>query len=105
MPSPHSKDRLFYGARVFDDILFISAEGEFIRSNDTEVFPSIETKDTTDKAKLGLRSTFHLLGLVSLFVRAGGEASRNHHEETVNSTTVATDEAIKYRPYAGAGVR
>src|SRR4051812_14131954 len=74
VPTPHTHDRLVYGARFTAGLLLLSVEGEYLRGMDTETFPSMSTKDTTDKARLGLRSTFHFLGPISLFARAGGQA-------------------------------
>jgi hypothetical protein len=107
VPYRHTKDRLVYGARVTAGILLISGEGELTRADSTESFPDIglSTKDTDYKAKLGLRSTVRLLGVVYGFARAGGQATLRKHEDTRNGVTVKYDDTLKVKPYAGAGVR
>lgn len=105
VPNPHTHDHLVYGARFTAGLLLFSVEGEYTRGTDSETFPTMSTKDTTDQARLGLRSTFRLLGFVHLFVRAGGQARRNVHEETISGVTTSVTEPIRYNPYAGAGLR
>lgn len=107
VPYRHTKERIVYGARVLAGIPLISAEAELTRGTDTELFPDrgLATKDTTDKAKLGLRATFRLIGVVYGFGRAGGQASKNRHEETRAGVTTVTEEPIYLKPYVGAGLR
>ena len=104
VPSPHTKDRLLYGARYSLGLGFLGAEAEYTRSSDTENFPSsnLETQDTSDRLKIGARIRFLSLGILSASARLGGEASRNGHQETVSGNTTTTTEPIRYRPYAGA---
>lgn len=104
VPSPHTKDRLIYGARYNLGLGFLGAEAEYTRASDTESFPSsgLETQDTSDRLKLGARLRFFSLGIVSASARLGGEAYRNVHQETVSGITTTTTEPIRYRPYAGA---
>lgn len=106
VPTKHTKDRLIYGARVLFGIPLISGEGEYTRGTDTEEFssPALTVKDTTDKAKLGLRSTVKLIGVVYAFARAGAQAKQNVHEETLAGVTTKTTEPVIVKPYAGAGL-
>lgn len=106
VPTPHTKDRLIYGMRFTFGVPLLSGEAEYTRAMDTEDYPetNFSTKDTTDKVKLGLRSSFRLVGFLSAFARAGGQASRNIHEETLSGVHTREEEPIKYKPYAGAGL-
>lgn len=106
VPDKHTVDRLHYGARISLGIPLISAEATYIRSNDTEEFPSdnLTVKDTTDKVQLGLRGSFQLIGVVRLSARAGGQASQNVHEEILAGVSTKVTETIKVHPYAGAGL-
>lgn len=105
VPYHHTKDRLIYGLRFTLGFLILAGELEATRATDTEDFPdlSFSSKDTRDKVKLGLKSTIKLGGFLHAFARAGGQASRNVHEETSLGVHTRTEEAIKYKPYAGAG--
>ncbi len=107
LPTAHTKDRLFYGVRATAGILLISAEAEVTRGLDTEDFPSqdLSIKETTDKGKFGARSTFRLSSLLSLIARAGVQARRSRLEQTSVGVTTVTIEGIRYKPYAGAGLR
>lgn len=106
VPDKHTVDRLHYGARLSLGVLFLTAEATYIRANDTEEFPSqnLTVKDTTDKAQLGLRGSFKLIGVIRASARAGGQASQNTHEETRNGVYTKEVETIKVHPYAGAGL-
>ena len=106
-PTPHTKDRLVYGARATYGFSFLSIEAEYLHSNSSESFPleGLSTKDTAEKIKAGLRSGIDLLGLLNFYGRLGCQASRNRHEETEAGVTVSTYEPIRYHPYAGAGLR
>lgn len=106
-PTIHSKDRLIYGARLTVGLIFFSAEAEYLHGTDSEVYPLTSTtiKDTTDKFRLGLRSSIPIIGLASFTLRAGGQASLNQHETTIAGFTAKTIDPIQYHPYAGAGFR
>jgi len=108
IPTAHTRERLVYGARVVAGLPLVSAEGEFTRAMDTEVFssPTQTIADTEDRARVGLRSTFKLNGFLNIFVRAGAQAGQARHDITdAGGTTTTTTDPIKYRPYAGAGLR
>ena len=106
IPTPHSKDRLVYGARASAGFLFLAAEGEYLRGTSTEAFPDmgLSTKDTSDIAKVGLRGRIKFVTLLSLVLRAGGQAKKNRHESTVGGVTTVTDDPVVVHPYAGAGL-
>lgn len=107
VPTPHTKERIVYGARLITGLPLISAEVEYTRGTDNEDFPELRlfTKDETDKVKLGLRSVIRLVGIVYAFGRAGGQAKKNKHTETRNGVTTVTEDPIYVHPYIGAGVR
>jgi hypothetical protein len=108
LPTQHTHERLVYGLRVVAGLPLISAEGEYTRATDSEDFVSptaMTIKDTDDRARVGARSTFKLTGFLSLFVRAGAQASMSRHDVTTSGTTVTTIDPISYLPYAGAGLR
>lgn len=106
VPTAHSRDRLVYGARVTVGIPFVSAEAEYTRATDTEAFPATVTTitDTDDKVRLGVRSNFHLLGLVSIFIRGGAQARQSRHETTVGASVTRSTDPIVYNPYLGGGL-
>lgn len=107
LPTPHTKDRLVYGARATYGFSILSLEAEYTRGSSTESFPSegLVTKDETQKIKFGLRSGIDILSLLNFYGRVGCQASENQHEETENGVTTKTRETVRYNPYAGAGLR
>ncbi len=107
IPTPHTTERLVYGARITVGLPLISAEAEFTRATDTESFPTmaLTVKDTEDKARVGARSTFRLGGMISLIARAGAQAKLVKHETTTAGVTGLIVDPIKYNPYAGVGFK
>ncbi|MEZ4749611.1 MAG: hypothetical protein R3B54_02995 [Bdellovibrionota bacterium] len=107
-PTAYTKDRLVYGGRLTLGVPLFSIETEYTRGQDSESFtsPTLTTTDTTDKLKLGVRSSIQLdRNLFSFVLRAGVQAKRNIHEEDSGSGTARTEEPIEYDPYAGAGLK
>ncbi len=106
IPTAHSRDGLLYGARLTLGVLLLSLEAEYLRGTDNETFPAndLTIKDTSDKAKVGLRSTFSLGGILSAFLRGGGQASRLKHEELTSGSDTVTNTPITYHPYFGVGL-
>ena len=111
-PEIHYHDRLIYGARIIAGLRKLAAEAEVTRGTDTENFyrvprlldPTVKIEDTTERAKLGLRTTYDLPVLLSVHFRAGGEASRNTHKFTNAGVTTTSVSKIKYAPYFGGGL-
>jgi hypothetical protein len=105
LPSPHSTNRLFYGARVTAGLLLLSLEGEYNHGEKEEVFGNMTQKNIGDKVKVGLRSGFTLGPLLRFYLRGGVQASQERTEQTVDSDTTVTYGPIAYKPYAGASLR
>lgn len=107
IPTPHSKDRLVYGARLRVGVPLVSAEAEYTRAQDTEDYPTTSTsyKDTTQRGKVGLVSQLRLTGLLTFSARAGVNATLTQIETTQSGVTTNSQDPIRYNPYAGAGVR
>ena len=107
VPTRHTKDRFVYGGRASYGVLLFSGELEYLHGTVNEIFPTLglSTRDTSEKAKLGIRSTVRLLGLIYGYARLGCQATRNKHEESRSGTNVVTNEPVKYHPYAGVGLR
>ncbi|MBC7691778.1 MAG: hypothetical protein H7222_08405 [Methylotenera sp.] len=106
VPTPHATTRLIYGVRVTAGVRLLSLESEYTHGMDSEAFPlqNLTTRDTADRVKLGIRSTFAMSSFLSTFLRAGGQATRNVHEETNSGVSTKTTDKIKYSPYAGTGL-
>ena len=105
-PTPHTQGRLMYGVRVSAGIPRVSLEGELTKASDREDFPlqGQTIQDTDERLKLGLRSRVNEGSLFSVFLRAGGQATRNTHEVTQSGATSKTIGKIAYDPYAGLGL-
>lgn len=107
VPTPRTRERLVYGARVTAGLPLISGELEYLRAGDTEIFPTTSTtiSEVEDKARLGIRSQLRLAGFLSFFLRAGAQARQVRRDTTVGASTTSTTDPISYNPYAGAGLR
>jgi hypothetical protein len=107
VPTPRTRERLVYGARVTVGLPLISAEAEYTRAGDSEVFPATSTTigEIEDKARIGLRSNLRLTGFLSFFLRAGAQARQIRRDTTVGASTTSSTDPIQYNPYAGAGLR
>lgn len=109
LPTPHTSTRTMYGARVIVGVEAISAELEYTKGSDTENYQSApeSVKNTDEKAKLGLRSTYNFNNYLFASGRAGAQATKNIREETNGGVVTRTEPPITYHPYAGAnlGVR
>lgn len=107
VPDYHVRTRLTYGALLTAGYRELALEAEYTRASDREEFPlqGLSLRDTDDRLKLGLRTThFLVFPRLSFTLRAGGQASRNTHEEVLNGVATRTVGKIQYDPYAGAGV-
>jgi hypothetical protein len=105
-PTQHLHSQLTYGARLIAGVHYLSLEGEYTHATDQEDFGGgFSTNDTDERAKLGLRSGYNLNSFFEAHARAGAEASRNKHEDTVGGITTTTYNPVEYHPYVGAGFR
>ena len=108
IPDLHSKIRFMYGARITGGYRQFAGEVEGTRATDREDFllQSLSIEDRTDRVKLGIRSTQNLFGSsrLSITARAGGEASRTQHSQTLNGVSTQNTSPIYCRPYIGGGV-
>jgi hypothetical protein len=105
-PTPHTHDHLIYGARLTVGVPYLSGEAEYTRGTDSEDFPTqgVSTRDTDEALKIGLRSSYALADMLSVYARGGAQARRNRHEETRAGATTVTDRPTEWHPYAGGGV-
>lgn len=105
-PTPHTKDRLIYGARAWFGFPFIAVETEYLMGKDTESYTSPDRTytDTDQKVKAGLRSQIRLASAFWFLLRAGAQATQNTHEETIAGVTTTTTNPFVFKPYAGAGL-
>ena len=108
-PTPHTKDRMFYGARLLFGPPLISVEGEYLQGEDTETFPTDDKKikTKTEKFKAGIRSGLRLGPFLSWYLRGGYQGSKRNIATTDTATDVTTtkDSAFKVAPYVGTGMR
>ena len=104
-PTPHTKDRAVFGARLIYGPPLFSFEAELTKANDTENFPdrNLIIKEDTTAAKLGVRSSFSF-PFVRWYLRAGGAARKSTITETRSGVVSERDPAIYVSPYAGTGL-
>ncbi len=105
-PTPHTKDRLFYGIRAVYGPPLLSAEAEITQGKDTESFPErdLTIKETATSAMVGLRSNFLRTKFLTTYIRAGGHARKSEVETTEAGVTTTREPAVSVSPYAGAGL-
>lgn len=105
-PTPHTVNRMVYGARLVYGERILAGELEYTQGSDTENFSvapqKIQTK--SEKAKLGIRSTIMLSDFFSATGRLGAQASRGTQEKTSDGVITKTDIPLKVYPYAGASL-
>lgn len=104
VPTAHTAERMFYGARVTAGFLFLAAEAEGTRGTDTEISGGTTYKDSADKVKLGLRSKIKMGKAMSLVARGGAQGKWSKTETTTGGVTTMTKAGPVYHPYAGLGL-
>lgn len=105
--NPDRKERVFiYGARVTAGYRILSAEGEYTRGNSDAEYTAIDLhiKELSEKARVGIRSTYDLASLLSFTLRGGGEANRTTTERTTAGVTTKSQSPTNLDPYLGAGL-
>ena len=95
-----------YGARIIAGYRMISAEGEYTHGSGNEFLPaSNETiQDTSNRYRLGLRSTYDFEKFLSVTARLGGEVLMLKTATTLNGATTTSTDPTQIHPYAGLGV-
>jgi hypothetical protein len=80
-PQPHTLTRTIYGARVVVGPTFLAAELEYTKGEDTENFSTAPEKivNNDEKAKLGIRSSYHFNSYVFLTGRLGCQGTRGYY--------------------------
>ena len=105
--NPDRKERvLVYGGRVIAGYRLLSAEAEYTRGDSDAVYsnPSLRIEELSEKARLGIRSTYDLAMILSFTARGGGEASRRTTERTESGVTTKSKSPTVVNPYLGAGL-
>lgn len=109
VPTPHTKERLLYGARLLLGPSFFAIETEYLTGNDTESFPddNLKIKSDSERYKLGLRTGFGIANYLSWFLRAGMQGSKTTttRTDTLAGTSEKKSNAFYLDPYLGTGFR
>ena len=99
--------RSTYGARVLYGVTPLAAEVEYTQADSRKDYPGSSQKvyDQSQRAAAGIRSTFALGSVFSLYLRAGGRASKGKSEVTTSGVTETIDNPVRVDPYGGAGLQ
>lgn len=94
-----------YGARVIAGYKILSAEGEYTHGTSNETFPasSQNIRETTDRYRLGIRSSYDLGTLFTFTLRGGGETMKRKTDTTTGGVTTTATAPSKIDPYLGLG--
>lgn len=97
--------RAIYGARLVYGTTLLSGELEVTQAKSRQDYSSTNQKveDSSDRASLGIRSTFPFSTFAGLYLRAGGRASQGKTVITTNGVEETKDNPLRLDPYAGAG--
>ena len=95
-----------YGARVTAGYKILALEGEYTHGTSNETLPasSQNIRETTDRFRLGLRSSYDLMSILTATLRGGAETMNRKTETTTSGVTTTTESPSKVDPYAGLGV-
>ena len=101
------KTRTFYGMRALYGVTLLSFEAEYNTSGSRDDYPVLNqvVTDKTERANLGIRSTFPLGKFIGLYLRAGGSATQGKTTIKTNGVEDTKNRALTLNPYAGAGVQ
>lgn len=99
--------RATYGARVLYGTTLLSGELEYTEAQSRKDYPGSDEKvfDKSQRASLGLRSTYGISSYLGFYLRAGGRASQGTTEVTTAGVTETHDNPLRVDPYAGAGLQ
>lgn len=106
LPTPHTSNRLFYGARANWGPQYLSLEAEVTQSKEDETYNSgtVEMAETSTNYKLGLRSAYNIGSSLRWYLRAGASARESKYERTEAGVTTTQEPATYVSPYAGSGL-
>jgi hypothetical protein len=99
--------RATYGARVLYGITLLSGELEYTEAQSRKDYPGPDQKvyDKSQRASLGVRSTYGLSSYLGFYFRFGGRASQGTTEVTTAGVTETHDNPLRIDPYGGAGLQ
>ncbi|MBL7664851.1 MAG: outer membrane beta-barrel protein [Bacteriovoracaceae bacterium] len=102
-PSPYWQTRNNYGVRVLVGPQLLSLDGEYAMAKDDNLIGATTVEHSSQKIKVGLRSTFNVSSYLGGFLRAGVQwKTEKRTETTAGVPTESTENSTD--PYAGAGV-
>lgn len=107
-PEPPSYlTRATYGARVLYGTTPLSAELEYTEAQSRKDYTDSDQKvfDKSQRASVGIRSTYGLGDYLGIYGRIGGRASQGKTEITTGSLSEIKDHPLVVNPYAGAGLQ
>lgn len=99
--------RSTYGARMLYGVTLLAAELEYTQADSRKDYPGSGQKvyDQSQRAAVGVRSTFALGSVLGMYARAGGRAAQGKSEVTTSGVTETIDNPLRVDPYAGAGLQ
>lgn len=99
--------RTMYGARALYGATLLSGELEVTEAQSRKDYPSTDQKvfDKSQRASLGVRSTFALGKYFGIYARFGGRASQGSTEVTTAGVSEKIENPLRVDPYAGAGLQ
>ena len=106
-PTPHTHGRFIYGAVITVGYPLIALESQYTHGSDSETFLQplgFTTTDTSDRIKLGLRSSYNLNRAVSGHLRGGAESNQTQHQEFLGGAQTVNQTTTVYHPYVGVGL-
>lgn len=99
--------RATYGVRALYGSTLMSGELEVTEAQSSNNYPSIDQKveDKSQRAALGIRSTYALGSYLGIYGRLGGRASQGETKVTTAGVSETHENPLRVDPYAGAGVQ
>lgn len=105
LPTTHSVNRFIYGASLTAGYLILSAEAVYTHGETQETYPDLTQASAGDRLKIGLRSGTRLLGLLTVYLRGGMQASQDQTTQIKDGITTTHFRPMEFHPYVGAGAR
>ena len=99
--------RATYGVRALYGTTPLSAELEVTEAQSRNDYPSADQKveDKSQRAALGIRSTYALGPYLGIYARLGGRASQGETKVTTAGVSETHENPLRVDPYAGAGLQ